>query len=104
MSSKRWYSFIDSWIPSVWITLSAMGGAMIIQGAVNVVVGSAPLGSAVRIFGGLLLIGSGSVGYIRSPKTLEVPGTSGLIIRAVGTVGAVIYVVITAFTLSRVIG
>lgn len=82
---------------SHWIALGAVGGAVVVQGALDVAAGSPRARTAVFILSGLLLVGSGSVGFVRSPEALA--GSNSLLVRAVTVAGALLYV---SFTFLRV--
>lgn len=78
---------------SHWVALAAMGGAVVLQGALDVTAGTSILRAAVIMLCGLVLIGSGSIGFVRSYETSA--GSNPVILRAVTVGGAALYISLT---------
>lgn len=77
-----------------WVALAAAGGAIVIQGTLDVTAGTSFPTAAVMVLCGLVLIGSGSVGFVRSHETSV--GSNPVILRAAAVGGAVLYISLTA--------
>ncbi|MFB6201802.1 MAG: hypothetical protein ABEI98_07310 [Halorhabdus sp.] len=78
---------------SHWVALAAMGGAVVIQGVLDVTADTSFSRAVVIVLCGLVLIGSGSIGFVRSHETPT--GSNPVVLRAVTVGGAVLYIGLT---------
>jgi hypothetical protein len=78
---------------SHWVALGAMGVAVLVQGMLDVAAGTPPVRAGVTIISGLLLVGSGTVGFVRFRGPTEEMASP--LVRAVAVMGALVYVGIT---------
>jgi hypothetical protein len=78
---------------SHWVALAAMGGAVVLQGVLDLTAGASAVRTAAIMLCGLVLVGSGSIGFVRSDETPS--GSNPAILRAVTVGGALVYISLT---------